>query len=219
MQLPPEIPRGHGLIAKAYLVLLSLTLLTTLIILQLIGLRHAATGRHTPDLKARYCSPLFQSSLAVLTSCAILPVQLKGSHTIGCIDLPGTEQHRWLTATVAVLSISLLLEALDGSLLILWSRRWRGTELNRPWASMIAGNIALAGVLVVSVYYSLVVPEDVDGEVWVFRYQPSLNQSTVCHSGIAPPGVRGQVIAWTDGFLGSWGEAYYGFTTGVGVEA
>lgn len=129
--LPPEIPRGHGLIAKAYLVLLSLTLLTALVILQLIGLRHAATGRHVENLKARYCSPLFQSSLAVLTACAILPVQLKGSHTIGCIDLPGTEQRRWLTATVAVLSISLVLEAFDAVVLIRGSR-WRGRELSRP---------------------------------------------------------------------------------------
>ena len=221
MTIPPELPRGHGLIAKAYLVILSLTLLAVLVVLQFIGLRYAATGRHVSDLKARYCSPLFQSSLAVLTNCEVLPVYLMGSHTIGCIDLPGTEQKRWLTATVAVLSISLMLEAFDAAVLILLGTgtRWRGRELNRPWASMVGGNIALIAALIVSVYYSLMVPAGTDGEVWVFRYEASVEAATVCRSGVRPPGVRGQVIAWTDGFLGSWGPAYYGFTKGATAEA
>ena len=219
--LPPELPRGHGLVAKAYLVLISLALLTALVVLQLIGLRYAATGRHVPDIKARYCSPLFQSSLAVLTSCEVLPVNLMGSHTIGCIDLPGTEQKRWLTATVAILSISLVLEAFDAAVLILLGTGtlWRGRELSRPWASMIGGNIALAALLVVSVYYSQMVPPGTDGDVWVFRYEASVQAATVCRSGLEPGGVRGQVIAWTDGFLNSWGRAYYGFTKGTAAEA
>ncbi|SPO07088.1 uncharacterized protein DNG_09782 [Cephalotrichum gorgonifer] len=220
VSLPPTVPDGHGLISKAYLVLFALALLTTLIILQFIGLRHASEGRHATDLKARYCSPLFQNALAVLTHCEIVPVQLGGSYTIGCIDLPGTEQRRWLTATVAVLSISLLLEALDAAIMVLVSSntRWYGADLRRPWFSMVAGNVALVGILAVSVYYSLVVPAAADKQVWVFRYEASVDAATVCASRLTPPGIRGQILAWTDGFLGSWGAAYYGFMEGGDIR-
>jgi hypothetical protein len=188
--------------------------MVTLIILQFIGLGHASTGRHVPDLRARHCSPLLQSSLAVLSNCTVLPVQLMATHTIGCIDLPGTEQRRWLTATVAVLSISLVLEAIDAAVLIVVSSdtRWYGADLRRPWLSMFAGNVAIVALLIVSVYYSMLVPPETNKEVWVFRYEASVQAATVCASRLSPPGIRGQVIAWTDGFLGSWGTAYYGFS-------
>ncbi|KAM0323266.1 hypothetical protein ACHAQA_008857 [Verticillium albo-atrum] len=214
----PDVPQDRDLAPKALLTLLALLLLTTLLILQLVGLASAASGRETPDLAAVWCSPMFQSGEAVLATpatCKSAPysVDKSASQGIGCIRLPADDQRRWLTATVAVLSVSLVAQVLDAAVLLLVGNnvRWWRARMKRPWFTMVLGNAVLVSILILGVVSSSGLPKYVDRTVWVFKYEQSVGTASVCRGTLISAGVRGSIIGWTDGFLHSWGEAYSGF--------
>jgi hypothetical protein len=156
---------------------------------------------------------MFQAgALSVMSNCDMHRVDMSASQGIGCIRLPADDQYRWLAGTVAVLSICLVFEILDGAILVLVSAKssWRGNKMKRPWFSMFAGNMVLICILIVGIYSASQLPRQITKLVWVFRYEPSIQASTVCIGTLKSYGVRGSIIGWTDGFLKSWGEAYIG---------
>nr|XP_036583731.1 uncharacterized protein CTRU02_06370 [Colletotrichum truncatum]KAF6792874.1 hypothetical protein CTRU02_06370 [Colletotrichum truncatum] len=210
-----KIPADRGLIGQAWLTILALTLLLTLLILQLIGLALAGKGRDTAGLKATWCSPMFQTAESVLVSCDADPyfVDKSASQGIGCIFLPADEQYRWLNATVAVLSLSLIFQLFDAAILVMVGNntRWWRARMKRPWFTMFAGNAILLCILIVGVVSSSQLPSSVNRVVWVFKYESSIHSATVCRGTLISAGVRGSIIGWTDGFLHSWGKAYGGF--------
>jgi hypothetical protein len=187
-------------------------LLLFLLTLQLIGLDAAAKGRNVEGLTARWCSTIFHPAVAILANCIIRPINFSASNTTGCVDLPADSQYRWLTATVAVISVSLVFQLFDAAILVMVSNntRWWGTGMKRPWFTMLAGNMVLVAILILGVYDSTQLPSSMTRLVWVFRYDNSLNTATVCNGTLTAPGVRGVIIGWTDGFLQSWGDTYFG---------
>jgi hypothetical protein len=210
---PEPVPKGRGLVGKAWVTLAALLIGLMLILLQLIGLGYAVQGRRVLNMKAIWCSPMFRASVAVSSNCELFPVLLSASNGIGCIRLPAVDQYRWLTATVAILSLCLVLELVDGFILVSVSNHascWRGARLKRPWFTMIAGNVILVVILIGGIFMAIQLPREVNKYVSVFKYEASINASTVCAGELLSPGVRGSIIGWTDGFLHSWGEAYQG---------
>ncbi|KAF6824975.1 hypothetical protein CMUS01_10012 [Colletotrichum musicola] len=212
---PEPVPQDHGLIGKAWLTLLALALLITLLVLQIIGLAAAVRGLGVEDLQAVWCSPMFQSAKSVLAGCDIPPymVDKSASHGIGCIMLPADDQRRWLTATVVVLSASLAFEVFDAAILVMvgGNTRWWRARMKRPWFTMLAGNAVLVAILVVSAIDSSQLPDGVGRTVWLFKYDQSIRSATVCRGTLISAGVRGSIIGWTDGFLNSWGRVYGGY--------
>ncbi|KAF9877874.1 hypothetical protein CkaCkLH20_04450 [Colletotrichum karsti] len=211
---PEPVPADRGLIGQAWLTVLALMLLITLLVLQLIGLALAAKGRNVENLKARWCSPMFQSAESTLVSCDTAPllVDKSASQGIGCISLPADEQYHWLRATVAVLSLSLVFELFDGAILVMVGNntRWWRARMKRPWFTMFTGNAVLLCILIVGVVSSSQLPSSVNRVVWVFKYEQSLHSAVVCRGTLISAGVRGSIIGWTDGFLQSWGKTYGG---------
>jgi hypothetical protein len=63
-------------------------------------------------------------------------------------------------------------------------------------------------MIVVSVLQSQRLPKMVSERVTIYKYERSLGLATACVGELTPYGVRGAIIGWTDGFLGSWGETY-----------
>ncbi|KAG7102155.1 hypothetical protein HYQ44_017965 [Verticillium longisporum] len=215
---PEPVPQDRDLAPKALITLLALLLLVTLVILQLVGLANAARGRKTDDLAAVWCSPMFQSGEAVLATparcqSAPLPVDRSASQGIGCVRLPADDQRRWLTATVAVLSASLVAQVVDAAVLVLVGNnaRWWRARMKRPWCTMVLGNGVLISILIAGIISSSDLPRYVDRTVWVFKYERSVDTASVCRGTLISAGVRGSIIGWTDGFLHSWGETYSGF--------
>jgi hypothetical protein len=208
---PDPIPAGEGLVRKAWICAAALLTGLVLLILQLYGLVSAAQGRRARGLKAIWCSTMFQSSLSVSSNCELYPISLSKSPGTGCIELPAIDKQRWLEASVAVLSVSLLFEAFDALILISVSNNtccWNGARRKRPWFTMFAGNAILLAVLITGVFQALSLPYQINKHLSVFRYEGSIGAATVCSASILPPGVRGSIIGWTDGFLNSWGETY-----------
>lgn len=200
---------------KAIIVIFSALLFLGLIAIQTMGLASAIQGLRSRDgLTSSWCSPMFQSfAIAVGDgNCAIRPVQPSASKGIGCITLSGRQQAGWLAGTAAGTAVSLALQLADLLVLALVesAAKWRGVKMRRPWATMFAGIV----VLVVYVVYGVVnagrLPSGMTERVWVFRQEPSLGIATVCRGTITPPGVRGSIMGWTDGFLSSWGSVYFG---------
>ncbi|KAK7751971.1 hypothetical protein SLS62_006114 [Diatrype stigma] len=200
---------------KAIIVTLSALLFSGLVAIQTMGLASAIQGlRSREELTSSWCSPMFQSfAIAVGDgNCAIHPVHPSASKGIGCITLSGRQQAGWLAGTAAGTAVSLALQLADLLVLALVesAAKWRGVKMRRPWATMFAGIVVLVVYVVYGVVNASRLPGDMTERVWVFRQEPSLGIATVCRGTITPPGVRGSIMGWTDGFLSSWGRAYFG---------
>ncbi|CAI4217778.1 unnamed protein product [Parascedosporium putredinis] len=160
---------------------------------------------HTAEeMEAQWCSPAFQDGSSVIADCAVHHIVPGRDGTIDCIKLPGTDQKKWLVATVAIISVSLVAQIADAIILVYTRQRGK-----RPWVSMVFGNMILLGIMGASIYSALHVPVNVDRGIWVFKPLPD-GEGTVCKAKLRGPAVRGEIIAWTDGFLESWGVAYNG---------
>lgn len=199
-------PRGDDLVGKAWVALLAFVLMIILLALQLTGLGFAGAGmqRTAEEMEAQWCSPVFQGGGSVIADCSIRDILPGENETIDCIKLPGTDQKKWLVATVAIISVSLVAQIADAIILVYTTQRGK-----RPWVSMFFGNMILLGIMGASIYNALHVPVDVHRGVWVFKPLPD-GGGTVCEAKLRGPGVRGEIIAWSDGFLGSWGVVYNG---------
>lgn len=199
-------PRGDDLVGKAWVALLALVLMIVLLALQLTGLGFAGAGmqKTAEEMEAQWCSPAFQDGSSVIADCAVHHIVPGRDGTIDCIKLPGTDQKKWLVATVAIISVSLVAQIADAIILVYTRQRGK-----RPWVSMVFGNMILLGIMGASIYSALHVPVNVDRGIWVFKPLPD-GEGTVCKAKLRGPAVRGEIIAWTDGFLESWGVAYNG---------
>ncbi|TKW55872.1 hypothetical protein CTA1_11755 [Colletotrichum tanaceti] len=212
-----KIPSGRGLVGQAWLTVLALALLVTLLVLQLIGLVAAIKGRGQQGLEAKWCSPMFQSAETVLVNCDTLPalptlVDKSFSQGIGCISLPADEQYEWLNATVAVLLISILFELFDGAILVMVGNntRWWKARMKRPWFTIFTGNAVLLCILISGIIGSSHLPDGVNRTVWVFKYEQSLPSAVVCQGTLLSACVRGSIVGWSDAFFSSWGKTYSG---------
>ena len=199
-----------SLSGRAWVALFAIILGLLLVVLQLYGLVAAVRGSRVQGIRADWCSTLFATGIAVQSGCDLYEVRPSFSQGIGCISIHGYDQYAWLNAAVILISVSLAFQVFDCAILSLVSgaTRWRGAKMKRPWFTMFTGNVVLVVLIVVGVFQCQRLPRDVSNSVSIFI---DLNEPTVCVGDLTPYGVRGAVIGWTDGFLGSWGATYNGF--------
>jgi len=195
-----------------YVAALSLLFFICIVVLQIVGLKHAVDGVKGGIVpQVRWCSPIFQPfGIAVRDGdCHIYNIDQRFNKGIGCIDLPGIQQEEWLKGTVAGTSISLLFEIIDLIVLMLVSshQKARGVKMRRPWCSMFCGLAILGAMLIFSVIYAQDLPPGITSKIWVVinSEKPSI------YSGqLSSAGLRGAMIGWNDGLFSSWGKTYFG---------
>lgn len=192
---------------RAWVTLLAITLGILLLAIQMFGLAMAVIGSREPDIKAKWCSTQFLMAVGVESDCKAYEVLPSMSQGVGCIELKGYEQYVWLKASIIIISMSLVFQVFDCLILTLvnGTTRWRGAKMKRPWFTMFTGNIILLVLIIVGAYSSQRLPKHVNQRVIVFL---NLQGPSTCIGQLTPYGVRGQIIGWTDGFLGSWGNTY-----------
>jgi hypothetical protein len=209
---PPS--RGQGLGGKAAVALTAMLLFLALVILQLIGFRKAVVGLRKTDIRAYWCSPIFQAfAIAVADgNCYIRTMIPNVNNGLGCVALPAYYQRSWLRATVALLSLSLIFQVFDMLIisLVRSHHRWRGAKMRRPWFSMFTGVLILFTVMLFGIFASSTLPLGITEQVIIFRFEPSLGGMTACRGKLTPAGIRGSIIGWSDGIFHSWNQVYFG---------
>jgi hypothetical protein len=197
-----------------YKVLAALVLLLAIFILQVLGVRAAARHRKSnAEPPVSWCSPGFLPfAKAVLdSSCRIYDVDQNIGKSISCINIPGRWQRDWLEWTTIGTSIAIVLQFID--FLVLCSvnsgSKWREVKMRRPWCTMFAGLAVLGVTLFFGLTYASNLPPGISEQVWVVM-DSGADKPVLYSAHLTTAGLRGQVIAWFDGLLDSWGSRYYG---------
>ena len=197
-----------------YAAIVAALLFVIVLILQLLGLAKAAQivkASSNPPLVS-WCSPFFQpfGVAAVDGSCNVYHISQSAHTGIGCITLPGQWQQQWLNGTIAGITIELCTELVDLAILSLVNGKrkiFQAVKLKRPWATIFSGLVVLIVTLIYGVNYSLYLPPGVTERVTVLMDE----QGPVTYTGnMTSAGLRGAIIAWSDGLFESWRGAYVG---------
>ena len=194
---------------ECVVIAISASLLVSLVILQLVAIRHINLGLASDEvLKERLCSPAFQIGSQVYDlACNEFPVTVILPGT-ACIEVDG-DQHIWLTSVRAVLIVDLILETLDLIILILVkaTTKFQGARMKRPWFSIFMGVGSLCAIIAIGVSQAqnLPLPHET-GEL--MRVAINGTSEGLCMSQLEPGGLRGTVIAWSDGVFAGLGWLY-----------
>jgi hypothetical protein len=209
---PQSNPLQEFPVFASFLIVASFVLFFAAVALQIRGLVAAVHGQQSKDLQATWCSPIFQPfGLTVLDgNCIFHPVVLSPGKGVGCIDIPATQQKNWLSATVVVTSISLVIETVDLFILVFVNSKFKlskDIKMKRPWGTMFTGILVLVITAAFGAIQASNLPSGITRQVWVVMDEPN---PFVCNGTITPAGLRGAIIGWTDGLLESMGTAYFG---------
>lgn len=197
--------------------LFAFILLLILIGLQIYGLYATIRSRNQKDLKVQWCSPSFRDFGIALTmgNCKLYPIIDDRDSGISCIELPAEQQQEWIIGTIISLVVALACQIGD-MVLLKWTqhaskRKCRGTvRLQRPWLTMFGGVTMLILLIAFGVFSANHLPSGVTDLVWIYRKEPEKAVGRVCQAELKTPGLRGTIIAYTDGLFGSWGGIYFG---------
>jgi len=208
-----------GIKALLFLIIISVLILLGLVTLQIIGIRAAmARLRDTasPPQKT-WCSPGFQlaanpndttNSLNLAQpmifdgTCELNYTVTFNSQGTGCITLNG-DQPLWLKVTAYVMSFQLLLQVVDMYLLVKFQNSNSWARL-RPVCTMVTGAIVW-GVLTITAGVQTKDYPLVSGVVAIIAPgQPG------CRIQLDSAGLRGEIIAWSDGVFSALTFAYFG---------
>ena len=188
-------------------------LFVAVLALQVLGLVQAAKamGSLSEPPLVSWCSPLFQpfGLAAVDNNCRVHAITQSANRGIGCVEIPGVWQQQWIIGTVVGTSLSLVCQVADVLLLTLVrsTKRVKGAKLRRPWTTIFGGLVVLGVTLVCGVQYTTYIPRVMGTRVMVVM---SIQDPTSYLGVLTPAGLRGAIIAWTDGLFGSWGKAFFG---------
>ena len=197
-----------------YAAVVAALLFVIVLILQLLGLAKAAQivkASSDPPLVS-WCSPFFQpfGVAAIDGSCNVYHISQSTHKGIGCITLPGEWQQQWLKGTIAGVGIELCTELVDLLILSLVNGKrkiFQAVKLKRPWATIFSGLIVLIVTLIYGVNYSLYLPPVLTDRITVLMDVQGPASFT---GNMTSAGLRGAIIAWSDGLFESWRDAYFG---------
>jgi hypothetical protein len=202
------------LLFAAVVIILSFLLLLAAVALQVTAIYFANRGRLVKNLKVSWCSPIFQPfGVSVQDAmCVWRPIAANSNKGIGCIEIPGVRQQRWLVATMGIVITSLILETIDFLLLILVNVKYTafsGVKLKRPWFSILVGLAAMLTIAGVSGIQSMSLPVGINERTLVIT-ATNVTSPFLCTGTLYPAGLRGSILGWTDGVFSSWGTVYFG---------
>jgi hypothetical protein len=180
-----------------------------LVTLQIVGLIHsirAYSQYHV--LETQWCSPALQlGSQLIDGTCQTHNITLSDNGT-GCASVPDNLATSWLLVTTVVLIIELVIEVIDALILINVNaerKLWVDIKKKRPWFSMIFGIGVLAAFIAIGVIQSRFFPLPGGNHVAIIG-----RAEGTCTSNLYYGGLRGSIIAWSDGILEKLSTAYYG---------
>jgi hypothetical protein len=197
------------LLAAAWLFLLGL------IGLQVVGLAVAAAhlreiGNGGPAPQKVWCSPGFQLANGYSTTTHLMfDGTCSRNHTVtfnsqgtGCISLPG-DQDIWLHLTVVFIPLQLLLQMVDVYLL---QKYWNSESplRMRPLCTMAMGVVVWMAMTFIAGTQTLSYP--LVSHVVAINSPPTAD----CQMFLDSAGLRGEIIAWSDGVFGAFKVAYFG---------
>lgn len=207
----PNFPKikdpPHWVILLLYLII-SILCLFALLALQIIGVVKSLTAyfnQHSPD--ETWCSPAFQIADRVFDyHCTNYTVDQRAAFGIGCVDVPTEDFAHWLFWTGVGLIIEIVGQMVDLFLLIKIGRKVDVKPyLKRPWFTMVTGLSVLLVLVVVGWYKTQHQPMPTGPFVGLVTTNGS------CASAVYPGGLRGSIIAWSDGVFAGLGELYTGW--------
>ena len=190
-------------------------LLLGLIGLQVVGLAVAAAhlreiGNGGPAPQKVWCSPGFQLANGYSTTTHLMfDGTCSRNHTVtfnsqgtGCISLPG-DQDVWLHLTVVFIPLQLLLQMVDVYLL---QKYWNSESplRMRPLCTMAMGVVVWITMTFIAGTQTLSYP--LVSHVVAINSPPTAD----CQMFLDSAGLRGEIIAWSDGVFGAFKVAYYG---------
>jgi hypothetical protein len=196
---------------------LALIFLLWIFFLQVFGLTAAVHGRRNHEqLFVKWCSPTFRDfAIAVRTgNCKVYPIVSGEDNGIDCISIPGEQQKLWLLLTIVGLSLAFFCQFVD--ILFMLSdkkKRCAGVKLKRPWTTMFFGTAVLFILIIVGILNAEQLPTGITDVIWLYRRDSDTSPGRVCQGTLSPPGLRGNIIAWTDGVFDNWNATYYGAPT------
>lgn len=200
---------GRSVEVQTALLVLCVLLFLALISLQITGLVFSAKGNaENESLAMSFASPGLQlGSILFDSNCNAYNLTKDEGQGVRKFLVPGGTQHGWLHANVIVLSIELVLEAVDAVIMFsIFMDRGRRLQRRRPWFTMVSGIAAWAVIIGFGVYFSQKIPFE---ENRVALAGDDLNST--CQVLLYPAGLRGTMIAWADGlFYGYNATVYYG---------
>ena len=118
----------------------------------------------------------------------------------GCIDVPGLQPH-WLLAVRGVLIAEIVVELIDLFILLLvnTNTKWREVKMKRPWSTMFSGVIVWGMLIWAGFNQTQRFPLETQSIILVGLAEGP------CRSVLYPAGLRGAIIAWSDGVFESLG--------------
>lgn len=197
---------------RSILLIVSILILIGLVVLQSLGLHYAIVGYHSSEpVFESWCSPAFQLGTKVYDlECHSYDIHFINGN--GCINVSGN-QKQWLLGTIWILSFEIFFEAFDLTWLILVNRSrklWNEVDLKRPWTTIILGLLIWGALIWLGVIqtktYPLIGASPYGMEVGLTG---NLQQGN-CTTTLFPSGLRGAIIAWSDGIFYSLGVTYFG---------
>lgn len=195
---------------------LALILLIAVLVLQILGLQAASKLVQAEEPLISWCSPMLQPFGKALIDgdCHIYAITAhQNSNGIGCLLLPGKQQKSWISLTLVISILALVMEAVD--LLILTcvntTKKMRGVKMRRPWCTMFGGLVVLGITLGFGLMYAQYLPPAITSRVTIVM---SIQDMPFFFTGrLETAGLRGALLGWNDGVFSSWGNAYYGYPT------
>jgi hypothetical protein len=201
----PAKPRPKRTATDTLCTIAATLLLVASMVLQGAGLVFAIIrflARHQSPLQTTWCSPAFQLGNQTFNAdCTYFPITQYESLGIACVDVPGN-QATWLGWTAIGLFILLILELSE--VMVLFLPQFKTFRVRRSYRAPIL--TTLAGVVVWVTFIMI-------GFIEMKTLPPGLSETRLgivgglegtCGFDASPGGLRGTIIAWSDGLFKGW---------------
>jgi hypothetical protein len=180
-------------------------LLVASIFLQGVGLGFAIVrflARNKRQLQTTWCSPAFQLGNETFNSeCTYFPITQYETLGIACVSVPGN-QATWLGWTAVGLLILLIVELTELAILFLPPfKKFRAKRGYRsPIVTTLGGIVVWVAFIAVAFIQMRALPVGLSEN----RLGIVSSMEGTCAFDAFPGGLRGTIIAWSDGLFGGW---------------
>lgn len=159
-------------------------------------------ARNQLHLQTTWCSPAFQLGNQTFNSeCTYFPITQYESFGIACISVPGN-QTTWLGWTAVGLLALLIVELAEIAILFLpsFKKLREHRHYRAPIVTTLAGIVVWVAFIVVGFIQMRALPVGLSEK----RLGVVSGMEGTCAFDAFPGGLRGSIIAWSDGLFGGW---------------
>ena len=188
-----------------FCMIISAILLVALLVLQGAGLFFSISHflqRNHLQLQTTWCSPAFQLGNETFNAeCVYLPITQYETLGIACVSVPG-DQATWLGWTAFGLFMFLIFEIIEFAILFIPRlRNFRNKYHYRaPFITTLGSIIVWFAFIMIAWSEMKHLPEGLSES----RLGIVTELEGICAFDAFPGGLRGTIIAWSDGIFGGW---------------